>query len=46
MGHSTSDESIEVAWQKFLLSKTFSATCFQRRRGGLESRVCVPGIEL
>ena len=36
MGHSTADEIIEVAWQKFLLSKTILATCFNIRRGGLE----------
>ena len=40
MGHSTSDESIEVAWQKFLLSKTSFGHLFQHRRGGLESGVC------
>ena len=46
MGHSTADEIIEVAWQKFLLSKMILATCFNIGEEAWSLEGAVPGLEL
>jgi len=46
MGVDTGDESIEVARQKFLLSKTILATCFNLDEEAWNLDAVVPGLEL